>query len=251
MNIKINVGGKECQVDLNAPIDISIPLSAGTETVNAWYCDPLRIEPVVMGDWIGDVSKGGPVNFKNVFLNPHGNGTHTECMGHISKEAHSLNQELTTFFSFCVVVTISPEVSDQDLKISARQISQLNLHPEATAIAIRTTPNGSDKTRRHYSNTNPPYMEAEAVRHLVNKGIMHLLIDLPSIDRERDEGVLAAHHVFWNYPEHPRHGATISEFIYIPEEVEDGLYILNLMVTSLENDASPSKPVLYRIHERP
>lgn len=247
MNIKIQVGGKECQVDLYAPIDISIPLSAGTDTVNAWYCDPLRIEPVVMGDWIGDVSQGGSVNFKNVFLNPHGNGTHTECMGHISKEAHSLNRELTNFFAFCTVVTIAPEVSGQDHVITKQQISQLHFHPDADAIAIRTLPNGSNKTKMQYSNTNPPYLDPEAVRYMVGKGIKHLLIDLPSIDRERDEGVLAAHHVFWNYPEAPRHGATISELIYIPDHVPDGLYLLNLMITSLENDASPSKPVLYQI----
>jgi kynurenine formamidase len=247
MNIKINLGGSECQVDLNAPIDISIPLMPGHDTVNAWYCEPLRLEPVVMGDWIGDVSRGGPVNFRNVYMNPHGNGTHTECMGHISKEQHSLNRELTTFFSLCSVISIIPEVMGQDHVITETQIKLSNIHSDAEAVAIRTLPNGNEKTRKHYSNTNPPYMEPGAVGHLADLGIKHLLIDLPSIDRERDEGLLAAHHVFWNYPEAPRHGTTISELIFIPDNVPDGLYLLNLMITSLENDASPSKPVLYRI----
>ncbi|MFM7078330.1 MAG: cyclase family protein [Bacteroidota bacterium] len=249
MKIKIYLGETECQIDLNSPIDISIPLLSGPDTVNAWYCEPLRIEPVVMGDWIGDVSKGGSVNFRNVFLNPHGNGTHTECMGHISKELHSLNRELTTFFSFCSVVSIAPEPLGHDHVITEDRLRVSHIHPEAEAVAIRTLPNGDEKVRRHYSNTNPPYMAADAVRYLVDRGIKHLLIDLPSIDRERDEGALAAHHVFWNYPEAPRHGTTISEFIFIPDNVPDGLYLLNLMITSLENDASPSKPILYQINE--
>ncbi len=41
--------------------------------------------------------------------------------------------------------------------------------------------------------------------------------------------------------------ATITEMIYVSDEVEDGDYILNLQIASFENDASPSKPVLYKI----
>jgi len=200
-----------------------------------------------MGDWIGDVTKGGPVNFKNVYLNPHGNGTHTECMGHISKECHSLNKELKHFFALCSLVTVSPMVMGNDKVITSEQVAGWNLHKGATAVAIRTLPNGDQKKKAQYSNSNPPYLSVDAARLLVDRGILHLLIDLPSIDREQDEGKLAAHHVFWNYPEAPRHGATISELVFIDNEIKDGDYLLNLMVTALENDASPSKPILYRI----
>ncbi|MFM8951204.1 MAG: cyclase family protein, partial [Bacteroidota bacterium] len=92
MKATLQVGEHELRVDLSKPIDISIPLSARPDNVNAWYCDPVRIEPVRMGDWIVDVKSGGSVNFRNIHFNPHGNGTHTECMGHISKEEISLNQ---------------------------------------------------------------------------------------------------------------------------------------------------------------
>jgi hypothetical protein len=36
--------------------------------------------------------------------------------------------------------------------------------------------------------------------------------------------------------------------IYVENQVADGIYILNLQIASFENDASPSKPVLYKIH---
>jgi hypothetical protein len=35
--------------------------------------------------------------------------------------------------------------------------------------------------------------------------------------------------------------------IFVNNEVKDGSYILNLQMASFENDASPSKPVLYQI----
>ena len=85
----------------------------------------------------------------------------------------------------------------------------------------------------------------DMISKLREKGIDHLLIDLPSVDREQDNGQLLAHHAFWNYPEQTRLQSTITEFIYVPNEVADGMYLLNMQIAPFENDASPSKPVLY------
>jgi hypothetical protein len=80
-----------------------------------------------------------------------------------------------------------------------------------------------------------------------------LLIDLPSVDKEHDEGKLLAHKAFWNVKdinqvnEDARFDCTITEMIYVNQEIEDGSYILNLQFASFENDASPSKPVLYSL----
>jgi hypothetical protein len=80
-----------------------------------------------------------------------------------------------------------------------------------------------------------------------------LLIDLPSVDREQDGGELLAHKAFWNVTDinnlnsDARHNATITEMVYIPDTVADGTYLLNLQIASFENDASPSKPILYKI----
>ena len=41
---------------------------------------------------------------------------------------------------------------------------------------------------------------------------------------------------------------TITEMIYVPNEISDGLYVLNLQIAPFENDASPSKPVLYKVY---
>jgi arylformamidase len=74
-----------------------------------------------------------------------------------------------------------------------------------------------------------------------------LLIDLPSVDREKDDGELLAHRAFWNYPDNPRKNATITEFVFVKNDIKDGAYFLNLQMASFVNDASPSKPVLYEV----
>ena len=108
MKASINIKNTSYEVDFSKPIDISIPLRTGEDNVNAWYCDPVKIEPVVMGEWVGDVNQGASVNFRNVFLNPHGNGTHTECVGHISKENYTLNRQLKQFMFLDKMTGFSP-----------------------------------------------------------------------------------------------------------------------------------------------
>ena len=78
-------------------------------------------------------------------------------------------------------------------------------------------------------------------------GVKHLLLDLPSVDREEDGGALLGHKAFWQYPENARNNCTITELIYVPDRILDGDYLLNLQIASLELDVSPSKPLLYVI----
>lgn len=247
MKATIQHKNKSITVDLSKPLDISIPLRATQENPLAWYQNEPNIEAVRMGDWIGKVSEGGSVNFNNVFFNPHAHGTHTECLGHISRDFHSVNDALKTFFFLAEVITVQPENIGDDEIISEESISKaLNgLTPEA--IVIRTLPNENAKKSKHWSNTNWPYLDEKAAIFLRKIEVKHLLIDLPSVDREHDEGKLLAHKAFWNYPENPGYDCTITEMIYVPDSIEDGSYLLNLQMASFHNDASPSKPVLYAL----
>jgi kynurenine formamidase len=247
MQTEIILNSKKYKTDLSKPLDISIPLRAGEPNVNAWYVKPVEITPVIMGDWIGDVKKGGSVNFRNIFFNPHGNGTHTECVGHISKEEYTINQCLNTYFFFAKLITISPEKIGEDFIITCNQIKSEVGSEIPEALIIRTLPNEEEKINFHYSNTNPPYIEVEAAEWMHQHNINHLLIDLPSIDKEQDDGKLLAHHAFWQYPHNTQKHRTITEMIYVPDSIKDDNYLLNLQIASFENDASPSKPVLYTL----
>ena len=242
------------QIDLSNPIDISMPLSNTDENPIAWYIEKPIIEPVKFGDWIGKVSIGSSTNFNNIFFNPHGHGTHTECLGHITHDFYSINQCLKQFFFFAELISVEPAISDNDLIITKDQIESLLNGKFPEALIIRTLPNTESKKSKNYSNSNPAYLTEEAAIYIREIGIQHLLIDLPSVDREEDEGKLLAHKAFWNVKNtknlnsDARLSCTITEMIYVENQVVDGSYILNLQIASFENDASPSKPVLYKIH---
>ncbi len=248
MIIQIQHHGKSYQADLTQTIDISIPLEAGTETVNCFYAPPMTVSPVIAGDFIGATQQGGPVNFMNVALNPHGNGTHTECVGHIAKEKYTINQSLREFHFVAKLISITPvTLPNGDQVIQKVQLEDLLNKAEVRALIIRTLPNDLAKMQTNYSGENPTYLMKDAMDYVVSCGIEHFLIDLPSVDRAEDEGKLLAHHSFWQYPDAVRTTATISELIYVPDSVPDDLYLLNIQIASFEIDASPSKPVLYAL----
>ncbi|MGG5505792.1 MULTISPECIES: cyclase family protein [unclassified Myroides] len=255
MKATLSISDYNYTVDFSQPIDISIPLSNTDENPIAWYLDKPIIEPVRMGDWIGKVSEGqSSTNFNNIAFNPHGHGTHTECLGHITRDFYSINNTLKTFVFLAQLITIQPEEMDKDnAVITLEQVSQLWQAKGQTAIVIRTLPNEATKKHRKYSNTNPPYLAADAATFLREQGIKHLLIDLPSVDKEKDEGKLLAHKAFWKVEEvdqvnaDAQFDATITEMIYVPTTVKDDFYILNIQIASFVNDAAPSKPILYQI----
>jgi arylformamidase len=240
----IQLHGKTYKTDLKNGLDISIPLEDGPGHVSAWSVDPIKMEPVRNGNWIGEVRQGGSVNFRNIFFNPHGHGTHTESVGHISPEIHSINRYLKEFFSKAQLLSVHPEIAGDDQIVRTDNI-RTQILDNVEALIIRTLPNSPSKKNRNWSDQNPPYLEKGFGTMLREKGIRHLLLDLPSVDREKDEGILQVHHEFWNYPENPRLDATITEMIFVADNIPDGLYLLNLQVAPFENDASPSRPVLF------
>lgn len=243
----IQYNSRKLKIDLSQPLDISIPIKGSKSNVNAWYIDEPKIEPEVFdGDAIS-VEKGAAVNFNTITFNPHSHGTHTETVGHITKEKYSINKYLKQFFFLAEVVTVAPEKLGDDYVISAKQLQFALGNKKRKALVVRTIPNTRDKKSRQYSNTNWTYFQEDAIKLLVKKGIKHLLIDLPSVDREEDGGELKGHNTFWNTKGKIRKDATITELIYVSNKIEDGMYMLNLQIAPFENDATPSKPILYKV----
>jgi kynurenine formamidase len=244
----IQYKSRKLSIDLHQPLDISMPLKATEKNVNAWYLGPPEIEPVVMDEHTISVAEGASVNFNQINFNPHAHGTHTESVGHITEKVYSVNKHLKQFFFLAEVITVVPERAGEDYIISKKQLQFALGNKKREAIVIRTLPNTrKDKQSRQYSNTNWPYFSEEAAVYLREKGIMHWLVDLPSVDKERDDGELLCHHAFWNTAGKIRMEATITELIYVSNKIEDGEYFLNLQIAPFENDASPSKPVLYKV----
>jgi kynurenine formamidase len=242
---------KPHRIDFSTPLDISLPVRCTASGVNAFYLDEPVYAPFRGGNFIGSVEQGGACNCEVITLSPHGNGTHTECVGHISKERITINDSLQEFNVFARLVTITPENVDGDSVITKNALLKAfknsEFSSECTALIIRTLPNELLKTAKKYSGTNPTYIAPEAMIEIVALGVAHLLVDFPSVDREEDGGLLKAHHIFWQYPDKPRAIATITELIYVPNAIADGEYLLQMNIAPLESDASPSKPLLYEL----
>ncbi len=247
MIAQLTIFKTKIKVDLSKPLDISIPLIASNKNPIAWYLDKPKIEPVQEGEWVAKVSEGASINFNNIEFNPHAHGTHTECVGHITPEFYSVNETLKNFFFLAEVITVVPETLGNDLVISEKQIKHLLNGKTPEALVIRTLPNTKSKKSKKYSHTNWAYLLEEAAEFIKQIGVQHLLIDLPSVDKEKDGGELLAHRAFWNCSGIKRMSATITELIYVSNKIEDGSYLLNLQIASFHNDATPSKPVLYKL----
>jgi arylformamidase len=236
-------------VDPTQTIDISIPIRDPRlgEGPAAWYVGRPRFDVVEGEGFIGSVARGGAVNFTNVYFNPHGHGTHTECLGHITKEAESINCIQLPLLIPCLLHTISPANIQGDSVITIEHLPGGGFTDEKLpkALIIRTLPNGDGKKSKDWANTNPTYLHSDFTNKLVERGVEHLLVDLPSVDKEIDGGTLLSHKAFFGVPEAPRTEATITEFVFIPNDVQDGLYALNLQLAPFDLDASPSRPVIY------
>lgn len=247
MKVTFINNGETWEVETDSAVDISIPVTP-ENGVKAWGVGPAEIYPHRDGDLIGSVASGAAVNFYDIGFNPHAHGTHTECLGHITRELHSVNKRPPEPWILATLISIEPEAHGADRVLTLKQLETGLPQPGSEALILRTLPNSHEKKHRTYSGSNPPYLEANAADWLRQQGIKHLLLDLPSVDPEEDGGALAAHKAFWGLPDQPRLEATITEFVYVPNQLADGVYLLNLQIAAFENDAAPSRPLLFTIH---
>jgi kynurenine formamidase len=132
-------------------------------------------------------------------------------------------------------------------------LSSTNLSLPDKALVIRTLPNDDSKLTRSYGEEIPPYFTTDAMEFIVQNNVKHLLVDLPSIDRIYDDGKLVNHRIFWNVEPGKfetnaatRTNATITELIYVHNNIDDGDYTLNLQIAPFQSDAAPSRPVLLK-----
>ena len=256
MKLTLQKDGQTYSFQTEKGKDISISLNPNGP--RAWYVEPMRIEPVRTEQFLGSVAEGGAVNFRDVYFNPHGHGTHTENVGHIIDtnvpvvnsihSSHYMAKLITVRLKQDSTKDVSQDASQGDWVVNEESLKGFDLNVEA--LIIRTEPNDHSKCTRQYSGTNFPYLTIGAMQRIVDAGVQHLLVDLPSVDREEDGGALAAHHLFWNVPAEPNFQKTITELIYVPNEISDGNYILNLQVSNFANDAAPSRPMLFDLVEQ-
>ncbi len=258
--MQLFLGNKWYEIDDRNPIDLSISIGVDGENPNAFYINPAQFEPIRVGGFVGSVREGGSANCEVLTLCAHGNGTHTECVGHISENRISL--PLIWQDGFHLAQLVSLELEEKGY-ISLDQVSAVNWNEGISAVIFRSLPNGNWKKKHNWSGNNAPFFQSSALKFLADMGLTHLLTDFPSVDPEEDNGLLEAHHAWWGVPyrsqgnfkqrvsiEGIRSKATITELIYIPSDVKDGIYSLQIQIPNLMTDAVPSRPLLYPILHR-
>jgi len=259
--------GKTYQVDTDHPIDISIPINFNGEQPNAYGAPRASAKTFEAGAFIADARRGGSCNVEEYRIIPHCNGTHTECVGHISYERISIQTVLKSSWIPATLISISPlpaldcdeacrpEKKAEDLLLTKQALAHAlrNVSNDfLEGLIIRTLPNEPSKCSRKYGDPPPPYFSVDAMKFINELKVQHLLVDVPSVDRTFDEGKMTTHHIYWNVPEGShevnaqRHSLkTITEMIFVPDDVADGSYLLNLQIPSFVGDAAPSRPVIY------
>ena len=269
LEVIIQLGGNNYNVDISHPFDISIPVRFHGQQLSVFQAPHATSQPYEATGFVGRVARGGSCNCDIHTLTPHASGTHTEGVGHIAETLVSIHDMLKDSLIPATLVTLRPEKSEDcsetysstldraDLLLTRKSLEQaLNgsqMH-FLDSLVVRTWPNPEEKMFRNYDITGAPFFSTDAMTLLGELGIRHLLVDLPSVDRLGDEGRLTNHRIFWNVPEEVHRvekqtasQRTITELIYVPDAVTDGQYLLNLQLAPFVADAAPSRPILYNV----
>ncbi|AOE50744.1 cyclase family protein [Kangiella sediminilitoris] len=268
MSTFVEFDGRTYQLELSQASSIAIPLTFDKNQPNHFGANRAEKEILQGSDFVGDTRQGGSCNVSSIKMVPHCNGTHTETVHHITDEPVLIGDSLSSSLTSCYLLSVTPQrasetdehyhpnLEDSDLLITRQALEQELSSQDLDlmgAIAVRTLPNTEGKCRREYGESQqPPFFSTEAIEWLSHSNIHHLLVDFPSIDKMFDQGQLHNHHTFWNVPQGTHQltdttllHRTITEMIFVDDDITDGLYWLNLQLPHFQLDAAPSRPVLY------
>ncbi len=270
MKARVQVGDADVTVDLSRPVSLARELDFRAPQPRHFGAPPATSQPYSVPGFSGSVAAGASCNCDVVTLIPHCNGTHTECVGHLTREPLDVHRIVPAGLVPAILISVRPvaanashETTEPPPHADDRLITRSaieNRWPrtssfEPQALIIRTEFTGAgvfhDAATGSTSARSPPFLSSEAAQLLAERGIDHLVIDLPSIDREHDEGRLSAHRLFFGLPtgavlsQASRPQATITELAHIPAELADGPYLLELQIPAWRGDAVPSRPLLY------
>lgn len=273
MQVESIIESKKVHINTNVYYDISIPLvfdSPDRKAIqaNSFGVEKANSEPYRVGNFIGDTRNGSSVNFDKITLIPHCNGTHTECIGHITDERIDLRDSLNNFFSLAKLITVDTVDSEPcsenylsgfetgDRLITKNLlIKQLpEIRGDIKSLIIRTLPNDESKKNRDYEKDPAAFFTNDAMEYISEFDLDNLIVDLPSLDKAKDDGKLSNHRIWWGISQgsKERNGSkknsrTITEFTFIDNKILDGEYLLNFQIPNFSGDAVPSRLLIFPI----
>ncbi len=268
--MRFELAGRRLSADFGKPFSIAIPLDFSGPQPSFFGVPAAAARPWLESGFVGDTRAGGSCNCEVLTLAPHCNGTHTECLGHLTEERIAVSERLAGGVFPALLVSVAPvaaatagEDSDpapvaEDRLVTATALAAaVARHPglRPQALVLRTLPNPESRRRQRYEGAAPaPFLSRQAAEWLVTNGVEHLVLDLPSADRAGDQGRLTAHRIFFGLPPGSRRAAlaqrpqaSITELAWIAPGIPDGWYLLDLQLPAFLADAAPSRPLLYAV----
>lgn len=269
MKAQFDLNKHQYEADLSKPISIAIPLDFVGKQPNTYDVPFAQSRAYKDGTFVGDIRQGGSCNFETIELTPHCNGTHTECIGHITRDRVHIAETNFKRISTTLLITIKPIIANDhahhynytlengDLLIT-KELLEAEIKKwgslEFDSLIIRTLPNTDKKLSDNYDDV-PAYFSLDAMEYILELGISNLLVDMPSIDRLYDDGLMMNHRAYWQVGEEREVNSntahkTVSEFIYVDDSVADGYYLLDIQIPPFLSDAAPSTPLLYKLEKK-
>lgn len=265
MKLEFSINNKNFYIKSEEAITIAINQNFGAlieEQVNFFNAKQANCQPFKVDGFIGDTDLGGSCNVNVINLNIHCNGTHTESKQHIDKNSMSINSVVYNSFLYAKLITIEPmkytsnyneryipALTTRDNIITSEHLISLLTKQDfidIDALIIRTLPNYPSKIHQKYnSESDYPFLTNDAIKLVNTSNIKHLLLDTPSLDRSYNSTMMSNHHHYWDGHE----DKSVTELVYIDNNIQDDYYILNLQLPSFELDAAPSRPLLYKIYK--
>jgi kynurenine formamidase len=272
MIIGLTLARQNYFADITKGYSIAITLLPNGAQPNHFGAPECTSETVIDGDFIGDTKRGGSCNVNQLTIIPHCNGTHTESVSHIVNQLIPVYQAIDEELFVCALISVNPisgrECVDQYLpaidsenRVIDRAMLEHRLDSysdeQLTGLIIRTLPNhNSKKSTTYNSHHYPPFLTNDAMNYLVKRNVKHIMVDFPSVDKMYDDGQLSNHRYFWNVVHDDKDlnpnsitNKTITEMIYVDDEIDDGLYLCNLQIPKIETDAVPSNPIIYQLNK--
>ena len=174
-------------------------------------------------DFIGDIKEGGSCNVPVVTLDIHCTGTHTESIAHVIDSEEKISDVCPYGMIPAWLTSVELcEANDtnesyhcdiaSNLLITKKEL-QKNILESYSALIIRTLPNYDSKKTRDYDVKPAPFFTNDAIDHIR----------------------------FF------KQGKTISELLFIPNDLKDGFGFLQIQIPNWGLDAAPSRPIFYSI----
>jgi len=229
-----------------AAADLAIPLAFDGAGPLAFGAAPAKSDPLTMPGFSGRVAGGASCNASVLTVTPHGNGTHTESIAHVADGGPPVPGLIVGGWMPARLASVEAATGAIGAEALAGALADARADGCA-AFVLRTRPNDARKLSRTYGDgEQPAWLAAGAAQAIADAGIEHLLVDLPSLDR-LDDPALPAHRAFFGLagdaPKAARRRATVTEFVYAPEELPDGLYLVEIQAPRWQLEAVPSRPL--------